>query len=82
MNLKSLSIAVHLRMVGAAGFGYIVGHVDKQPTYGTLAVACASAAATVIGWILMRPQMREAKRAISRTSAGNSKPGDRRDANS
>lgn len=68
MNLVYFPVALYLRLFGAAGLGYIVARIGSQATYATLAIACLSFAATFIGWLMMRPLMREAKKTISRES--------------
>jgi hypothetical protein len=82
MNLRYFPVALHLRIFSAAGFGYIVGRIDTPPTYSTLVLACTSFAASIAGWTMMRPIMREAKRHITLACASKSKPGDSDDADS
>lgn len=65
MNLRRFPAALYLRLFGAAGFGYIVGSVGQQGASTTLAIACCSSGATLAGWFLMRPLMREAKNAMA-----------------
>lgn len=64
MNLLRFPLALYLRLFGAAGLGYILGGVGKEPTFVALGVVCFAIGATLAGWLMMRPLMREAKAAV------------------
>jgi hypothetical protein len=66
MDLMRFPASLYLRLFGAAGLGYIVGSIGKEPTYMALAIACGSFGATLVGWLMMRPLMREATKAIKK----------------
>jgi hypothetical protein len=68
MNLLRFPLALYLRLFGAAGLGYIVGGAGKEPTFVALGVVCFAFGATLAGWMMMRPLMREAKAAIKNAS--------------
>jgi alpha/beta superfamily hydrolase len=79
MDLRRFPAALYLRLFGAAGFGYIVGSVGTKAASITLAIACFSFGATLAGWLLMRPLMREAKQAMASTSLINPPPEEKND---
>ena len=63
--LRHFPIALHLRIFGAAGIGYVVGGFGRVPTNMELAVAAAACAASIAGWLMMRPVMRAAQGEIA-----------------
>lgn len=80
MNLLRFPVALYLRLFGAAGLGYIVARIGMEGTYLTLAIAVSSFGATLVGWMMMRPLMRDAKLAIKQANKINQEPEDGNDA--
>lgn len=71
MDMMRFPASLYLRLFGAAGLGYIVGGIGKELSYMALAIACCSFGATLLGWLMMRPLMREAKKAIRKANRNN-----------
>ncbi len=71
MRLQHFPVALYVRLFGAAGIGYVVGGAGVAPTDMALAVAGLSCTASLAGWLMMRPIMRAAKKAISTAHQNN-----------
>jgi hypothetical protein len=80
MNLLRIPVTLYLRLFGAAGLGYIVGRAGTEQTFAALGIACFSFGATLAGWLMMRPLMREAQLAIKKAGEIKRKPEDENDA--
>ena len=63
--LRYFPIALHLRLFGAAGIGYVAGNLNSGINDITPLVAIFSGLASIIGWWLMRPTMRQVKSDIA-----------------
>ena len=66
--LRHFPIALHLRIFGAAGIGYIIGGFRNVPTNTELAVAAVAGTASIAGWLMMREVMRAAQLEIASAS--------------
>ncbi|WLI87836.1 hypothetical protein Q4S45_13930 [Massilia sp. R2A-15] len=67
-DLRRLPAALYLRLFGAAGLGYLAGTAGRLTASATLTIAALGLAATLAGWLMMRPLMRDAKTALSRVT--------------
>lgn len=79
MDLRRFPAALYLRLFGAIGFGFIIGSVGTEEKSMTLAIACVSFGATLAGWLMMRPLMRDAKKAMASTCLLHPQPEEKND---
>ena len=67
MNFRHFPLALYLRLLGAAGIGYVIGS-DSIFTKSLLTLALIAGISCLLfiaGWFLMRPLMSQAKLDIA-----------------
>ena len=65
MNFRRFPIALYSYVFGAAGLGFSVALILQEPTTTSLITTIVSASLVIIGYILTRPYMRDAKSDIN-----------------
>lgn len=67
--LRYFPIALHLRLFGAAGIGYVVGNFGSGSGNLHMAIVVASGVTSIAGWWMMRSLMRAAREDIAAANA-------------